>query len=220
MPEEPQKSGAGQEGNVKKKRRRGRPTKAEQSTLDKAPSTPKQKLKPQEVKKLAVLDEKTRIAQVLRYLISGYSKEEIAEELKISTKTVSNIALQAYDRVNEEVSMLRDNWLHISLARSEIMMKTLMDRVTKEKYDLEKQDVDMFEKLIKLQKDIMGGDGRVGVAIQNNYYTPQMDSNSEAYRYSLAQEQNKITGKTMSGLEHYVVEEDSLISKLDGLLEE
>lgn len=222
MPDDPQKSGDGQEknGSKQKKRRRGRPKKSEQSTLNKTPSTPKKKLNPYEVKKLAVLDEKTRTAQVLRYLISGYSKEEIAKELEISVKTVGNLALKAYDKINDEITMLRDNWIHISLARSELMLKKLMDRITKEDYDIEKGDLDMMIKLVDLQLKVMGGGNNVGVAIQNNYYTPQMDSNSEAYRYSLAQEQNKVTGKTMNGLEDYVVEEDSVIKKLDGLLEE
>jgi hypothetical protein len=221
MPDNPQKSGDGQDGNENKpkKRKRGRPRKSDQSTLNKIPSTPTKKLNPYEKKKLAVLDEKTRTAQVLRYLIAGYSKEEISDELEISVKTVSNLALQAYDKINDEISMMRDNWAQISLTRTEIMMKKLMDKVTKEKYDIEKGDVDMMSKIMDLQIRIMGGDGKVGVAIQNNYYTPQMDSNSAAYRYALAQEQQKITGKTMDGLEDLVVEEDGMIAKLDGLLE-
>lgn len=214
----PAKSSNGATGQPKRKR--GRPKKSDQSTLDKEPTTPTKPLNSHEKQGLKLLTEQTRQSQIMRYIIAGYSKEEISDELEISVATVTNVVGRMYDRIDHEVAELRQNWVSVSLLRTEVMLKKLMISVTDKEHDLEKSDVDMLSKLVTLQQKIMGSAGGPNVAIQNNYYSPQLDGQSAAYRYSLANEQNRITGKTMDGLEDYVMHEDDEANKLDGLLDD
>lgn len=216
MPKEPSQDGNGRQKSI------GRPKKeVTASTLSKQPDTPKTPLNKTEKKGLSLISDQTREAQILRYIIAGYSKQEIAEELQITVKTVANISSHVYDKVDKEVAEMQGNWIQISLMRTEVMMKKLMIDFTKKDHDIEKSDVDMLSKLVSLQSKILGYDNKSpNLAIQNNFYSPQLESNSDAYRYSLAQEQMIITGKTMKELESYVIPEDSPINKLDGLLDE
>ena len=193
-------------------------SKRKQTSLDKIPNTPKKKLNKTEKKGLAVLDDKTRLAQILRYTVAGYSKEEISEELGITVKTVSNMMPKIHERVDREVAGLRENWINVTMKRTEILMGKLMLKITETDYDLEKSDVDMMQKLVAMQSKVMGNDA-ASTVVQNNLYVPQMDSNSPAYQYSLAQIQHNATGKTMDGLEDMVVLPDSSARKLDGLID-
>lgn len=204
---------------VKPKRRRGRPKKSEQSTLNKEPSSPQKELTKTEKAGLKLINEQTRQAQVLRYLIAGYSKEEIVEELQIGPRTLTNIISQIKPKITKEVAQLRDSWSSLTLARTEIIMKKLMFDMSKPDYKPDKGDIDMFSKLVNLQLKVMGGDDRTPSQVTNNFFSPQLDSNSLAYKYSMANQQHRVTGETMDGLEDFVVQDGSPESKLDGILD-
>lgn len=133
----------------------------------------------------AAIDETSTMYQVLRMTLDGYTIKEISEELQVSEGTVKGSRNKAYEIMREEVGVLQEQILTVSVARLEVLFKVGMQELEK---GFDNKLLDSLTRIIKTQMEIVSGGGTVirGGQVQvNQFYTPTMTSNSHLYKKAL-----------------------------------
>lgn len=207
---------------TEKKKTEGRPSKKVRDAVEKHEAPKIEMTKPpagrEEKKKLAILDEKKQIYFIYEGMRDGKSIEAIAEELAITPATVRTYIAQAVDTLNQEVMNIKMNWAQVWLARTEAVVSRLMSRAKEGIID--KDYVDMMDKLQKMQERILGTGGSTpqGTApAGTNIFINTVESGTELYNQGLANMQLEYAGRTVPELEQYVGKNEDT-RKLSGLL--
>jgi hypothetical protein len=103
--------------------------------------------------------------RVYSMMLKGYNNKEVAEALGMTTANVRTVLKRAGETASEQISEMQANYLQISLARNEIFMKKVMERmdgaVTEEKLQ---RCIDMYAKLTRLGMDLIGVGAKPGAA--------------------------------------------------------
>jgi len=168
-----------------KKKAAGRPPKAVREAIKKH-EAPKIEMTPppagpEEKKKIAILDEKTQIFRIYQGMVAGKSIQEVAEELKIQPSTVRQHIVSAVDHLNSEIAQIKTSWAQIWLARTERMVKRMMERLENGGI-MDKDFIDSMDKIQKMQERILGvGSGAPqGAGVQVNLIQT-VDHGSDLY---------------------------------------
>lgn len=189
----------------------------EAKKLDLAVIKPEKPQAPQTETKVRILKEKTVERKVWDMLQKGFSESEISERLDVDTSAIAKIIANDMKRFDEEAEFFRNKWKDMTLARSEFLMKRLLDQVDERDY-IDRDDVIMFRELVELQSSVQGFDqaGAAPIYQQGNIVN-QIDTGSPVYRKEAAKMQIEATGETTADLAEYAPKPSPLYDELDNI---